>query len=79
MKANVPKKFYTDENGLFPTSKCYCDSDIEYIRKDAFIEKACEFIKDHHHEFSFWNMKEYELEFSTQKFIDEFKNYMKGK
>ena len=45
---------------------------------DAVIDKACEFIKDHHHEFSFWNTEEYELGFSTQKFIDDFKNYMKG-
>ena len=54
------------------------DADIEYTRTDAFIEKACEFIKDHHHEFSFWNTEEYELGFSTQKFINDFKEYMKG-
>ena len=49
---------------------------IEYVRKDAFIEKACQFIKEHHHEFSFWNTEEYELGFSTQKFIENFKKYM---
>lgn len=51
-------------------------NNIEYTRTDAFIEKACQFIKEHHHEFSFWNTKEYELEFSTQKFIEDFKKYM---
>ena len=50
----------------------------DFTKKDAFIEKACEFIKEHHHEFSFWNTEEYELEFSTQKFIEDFKAYMKG-
>lgn len=50
--------------------------DVEYTRTDAFIEKACEFIKEHHHEFSFWNTEEYELGFSTQKFIEDFKKYM---
>lgn len=49
---------------------------IEYVRKDAFIEKACRFIKEHHHEFSFWNTEEYELGFTTQKFIEDFKKYM---
>lgn len=59
--------------------KDYTDNiKIEYVRTDAFIKKACEFIKDHHHEFSFWNTEEYELGFSTQKFIEDFKNYMKG-
>ncbi len=81
MKA--PKKIY-----LHPTAKGevgaswltfpLTNEDAEYVRADAFIEKACEFIKDHHHEFSFWNTEEYELGFSTQKFIDDFKNYMKG-
>ena len=46
MKANeVPEKIYTDENGNNPLLKRYCDSDIEYVRKDAFIEKACKWLK----------------------------------
>lgn len=45
--------------------------------KNDLIEKACQFIKEHHHEFSFWNTEEYELGFSTQKFIEDFKNFMK--
>lgn len=55
MKANAPKKIYLQEN---TTTDCYGefwpewfearakDSDIEYTRTDAFIEKACEFLKD---------------------------------
>lgn len=54
------------------------EDDVEYTRTDAFIEKACNFIKEHHHEFSFWNTEEYELGFSTQKFIEDFKRYMEG-
>ena len=80
MKA--PEKIYIFENPISGTpddrwlSKRSCNDDIEYTRTDAFIEKACQFIKEHHHEFSFWNTEEYELGFSTQKFIEDFKKYM---
>ena len=44
MKANeAPKKLYLLSNGLIS----YCrntDEDVEYICKDAFIEKACKFL-----------------------------------
>ena len=46
MKApKAPEKIYTDENGNFPLLKRHYDSDIEYTRTDAFIEKALKFIK----------------------------------
>lgn len=83
MKANeVPKKIYLSAVDLeevgYLLSKSNDMDDIEYVRADAFIEKACRFIKEHHHEFSFWNTEEYELGFSTQKFIEDFKRYMGG-
>lgn len=76
----APEKVYIDDFGSgfshgWHTEHSY-EKDIEYIRKDVFIEKACQFIKEHHHEFSFWNTEEYELGFSTQKFIEDFKKYM---
>ena len=50
MKANeAPKKLYLFENPISGTpddrwlSKKSSDEDIEYVRKDAFIEKACEY------------------------------------
>lgn len=88
MKANgAPEKIYLSQER--DKDGCYIDlmwhkhpyedmENIQYTRTNAFIKKACEFIKDHHHEFSFWNTEEYELGFSTQKFIEDFKNYMKG-
>lgn len=80
MKA--PEKLYLSKNIYSTFMYQVPDNDdkteIEYIRKDIFIEKACQFIKEHHHEFSFWNTEEYELEFNTQKFIEDFKNYIKG-
>ena len=42
----------------------------------TMIDMACKWIKNHHHEFSFWNTKEYELEFTTEKFIEDFRKAM---
>jgi len=41
--------------------------DIEYIRKDTFIEKACKFLFENYHG-----------EKLSLRMIDNFKNYMKG-
>ena len=46
----------------FCEDKVY-DTDVEYIRKDAFIEKATSYIQQHW----IWNTK----------MIEDFKNYMK--
>ncbi len=50
MKANAPEKIYINDFGSelsydWHTEHC-CESDIEYVRKDAFIEKACEWLSD---------------------------------
>lgn len=47
------------------------DSDIEYTRTDAFIEKACEWIKEK------WD-DNYTMPIIIDSVIDDFKNYMKG-
>lgn len=47
----TPEKLYVDTNENLSDSILYGftekrkDDDIEYIRKDAFIDKACEWIK----------------------------------
>ena len=53
MKANeAPERIYLFENPIDDTpdymwlSKRSCDNDIEYTRTDAFIEKACGWIKE---------------------------------
>ena len=53
------------------------DSDIEYTRTDAFIEKACKFIDER---LNFVDNAWYiEGEVTIKdKVIDDFKNYMKG-
>ena len=45
---------------------------IEYTRTDAFIEKACEYIKEHL--FDYWSQSVT----NESKFIENFVNYMKG-
>ena len=48
MKANAPEKLYLfkDEPILSARSKKLEGTSIEYIRKDAFIEKALEFFEN---------------------------------
>ena len=49
---------------------------IEYIRKDVFIEKLAEWLKNHHHEYSDWNVDDCELQFKTEEIIEDLKNYI---
>lgn len=81
MKANeAPEKIYLQEN---TTTDCYGefwpewfearakDSDIEYTRTDAFIEKAVGFLKE-------WDAYRVCLEWHKDWFIEQFKKYMEG-
>ena len=48
MKANTPERIWIDPATDLQKLSGHIDKDsVEYIRKDAFIEKACEFWKDH--------------------------------
>ena len=79
MKANeAPEKLFLLPNGLIS----YCrstDEDVEYIRIDALIIKACEWLKE-----SVTNNPECNRIISKKGvitmglLIDDFKNYMKG-
>ena len=52
------------------------DKDIEYIRKDAFIEKACEWIKENLLKHTY--VYEGEVGKGMAVFLEEFKQAMKG-
>ena len=53
------------------------EDDIEYIRTDAFIDKACEWLKKNADNYTWYD--EFEGESGMiDEFIDDFKNYMKG-
>ena len=51
--------------------------DIEYIRTDAFIEKAKKWFEENFMNVHRWEISTYEFE-NIQSMIDEFRNYMKG-
>ena len=71
MKANeMPEKIYIFENPILDFTKLsvrQSDTDIEYVRKDAFIEKACVWLKN--------NLQGI---VGGSIYIEDFENYMKG-
>ena len=74
MKANeAPEKIYIDvslDSAWGMTERSY-DNEVEYTRTDAFIEKACEWIKEK------WD-DNYTMPIIIHNVIEDFKNYMKG-
>ena len=47
------------------------------IARDELMENVCQFIQEHHHEYTSWNTEEYELEFNTEQFIQDIKQLIK--
>lgn len=82
MKANAPEKIYLEkvypDNGVLPIGLNYNPSpnDIEYIRADVFIKRACEFLKSYRQEI--YNGMGYIAGIVNDETIEDFKNYMKG-
>jgi hypothetical protein len=77
MKTNTPEKIWIDPASDLPKLSGHIDKDsVEYIRKDAFIEKAAEWIKN--------KAENYIVDtplcsyFDYKRAVDDFKNYMKG-
>ena len=81
MKANeapdFPEKVYIPRDPEYPQSpdiwweRESSESNIEYTRTDAFIDKAMKFLKE-------WDAYRVCLEGHKDWFIEQFKNYMKG-
>ena len=71
MKANeMPDKVYIHKSpfwGLMANYEDITKNGIEYIKKDVFIEKADNYLRN--------NCQRFIL---TEKDIEDFKNYMKG-
>lgn len=79
MKANAPEKIYISPAGVLYKGDRQQSDDIEYIRTDAFIEKALEFLDgcipdyidlEHANVDTFMNV-------DNKRFIEDFRNYMK--
>lgn len=77
MKANVPEKIWIDTKNDLPKLSGHIDKcSVEYIRKDAFIEKACEWIKENLLKHTY--VYEGEVGIGMAVFLEEFKQAMKG-
>lgn len=86
MKVNeapdFPEKVYIPRDPEYPQSpdiwweRELSESNIEYIRTDAFIEKACEFLKSYRQDTL--DGMGYIAGIINDKTIEDFINYMKG-
>ena len=77
-----PEKIYLFENPISEEpddrwlSKRSCDEDVEYVRTDAYIEKAVQYLKVHKE-----NVETEDngiIGWIPDYFIEDFKKYMKG-
>jgi hypothetical protein len=71
MKANAPDKIWIDPTTDLPKLSGHIDKDsVEYIRKDAFIEKTAEWLNNFYNK----DTHSYLIDEDIEKFI----KYMKG-
>ena len=84
MKANTPERIWIDPATDLSKLSGHIDKDsVEYIRKDAFIKKACDFFEENIEEedckigSSEWVELRAEYK-SLDSFIRAFVEYMKG-
>lgn len=85
MKANeAPEKIYVDSKAIgdnMSTTVCTLPQDYptctEYIRADAFIEKAKQWLTKNADGYTWYDEMEGESGM-TDEFVDDFVNYMKG-
>lgn len=79
MKANeVPEKFYLPiDDSLKTYARKDSYEEIEYIRTDAFIEKAKEFLSKESN-IPLWEDRGGNFGCDTPKLVEKFINYMKG-
>ncbi len=72
---NIPDKIYIREVDLVKVGNSLSDNndktDIEYIRKDVFIDKACNWLEP--------VLKNHAGYYAGKGILEDFKNYMKGK
>ena len=81
----APEKIYLEkvypDNGVLPNGLNYNQSsnDIEYIKKDAFIEKVVNFMEkiDNVDEYTWYNEEEHAVGI-TEKCIEDLKKYIEG-
>ena len=84
MKANrAPDKLYLSRNiystYLYQVPDPDDDTAVEYVRTDAFIEKACSWLKENKDKYLYNTGEKGEyIPTCSSKMIEEFRTYMKG-
>ena len=74
MKANAPERIWIEPATDLSKLSGHVDKDsVEYVRKDAFIEKVCEWLRDNYLKYPNEDCAD------TTKFVMDFKKYMEGK
>lgn len=77
----APKKVYITDYGSEIRYNWHPErlavKDIEYTRTDAFIEKACEWLKNNLEKYYYLD-EAYDKVISIKNLNNDFKNYMKG-
>ena len=89
---NLPDKIYLDIRGFENVDMSFSEvrqrfgvpyyehsmsnNDVEYIRKDAFIEKACEWLSNVSIEDMAYKYNDFDTSEDWYKFIEDFKKYM---
>lgn len=71
----APDKIYISPNSFYATKVLttkYNRDDIEYVRKDDFMKKACEYLMEYEFNDS-WTMSD------RRKRVERFKKYMEEK
>lgn len=78
----TPEKIYYHKGKLrtpFAVEQRLDETDIEYTRTDAFIEKACELLVRMVWEVTYEDLGGDSVQhYDKMEFIEDFKNYMKG-
>ena len=79
MKANkAPEKIWINHSDL-PKLSGHIDKDsVEYIREDAFIEKAVEWLKEKADMYEAFDPESKSYYTDKDKLVEDFKKYMKG-
>ena len=72
-REEAPEKIWVHELSAKELNVPLKEYHIEYTRTDAFIDKACEWLKEYGG--GYW-MADYDL--PTDELVKDFKNYMKG-
>ena len=75
----APEKIYLDPalDALTKALSKKTEDDVEYIRTDAFIEKACEWLSKHFYD-DVYEIRDDEGTFiDADLLIEDFENYMK--